>query len=72
MPGLIYYDEIKRAMGLPPEAQLVSVEKALRKRRLPFEYGASGVFTTQEAWNRHILGDDYQQKDTETLDFLRE
>ena len=46
MPGLIYFDEIKKALGLPPKARLVTVEKALLRRNLPFEYGEKGVFST--------------------------
>lgn len=56
MPGLIYYDEIKKALGLSSKARLTTVEKALRRRNLPFEYGDKGLFATVDAWNNKISG----------------
>lgn len=69
MPGLIYFDEIKRALGLPPKARLVTVEKALLRRNLPFEYGEKGVFTTLEAWNSKITGLTFTTTDEEPIEF---
>lgn len=63
MPGLIYYDEIKQAMfpHIDDEARkrirLSSVERALRRRGLPFEYGENGVFAMQDAWMKKLSGE---------------
>lgn len=70
MPGLIYYDEIKQALGLPPKAKLSTVERFLRKKGLPFEYGVTGVFTTQEAWNNKIMGKPSDDTDADPIEFF--
>lgn len=63
MPGLIYYDEIKRALfpNLDEEKRknmrLSRVEKVLARRGLPFEYGEGGVFALHDTWAKKIAGD---------------
>lgn len=71
MPGLIYYDEIKKALGLPSKARLTTVEKALRRRNLPFEYGDKGLFSTLDAWNNKIAGVVSSEDEIDDFEFKR-
>jgi len=68
MPGLIFYDEIKQALGLPKSTRLATVERVLRKRGLPFEYGETGVFSTLDLWNAKIAGQTVEQS-SEPIEF---
>jgi len=56
MPGLIYYDELKKALGLPPKAKQSTVERAMIKLGYPYCHGVNGVFTTIDAINGKVLG----------------
>lgn len=56
MSEIISYDEIKLALGLPKNCRLSTVESALRKRNLPFEYGVNGVFAMKSLWVRRMTG----------------
>ena len=81
MPGLIYYDEIKRALFPKKTDQeligmkLGTVERALIKLNLPYSYGVDGVFTTVDAWNEKILNRKPSVKgeeiDIDNLEFTR-
>jgi len=73
MPGLITHDQIVRALFKPgAKPRLATVEKALRRRGLPFEYGEGVLFTTEAAWNAKIMGLESTTTDDETIDFVRD
>jgi hypothetical protein len=73
MPGLITHDKIIKALFKPgAKPRLATVEKALRRRGLPFGYGEGVLFTTEAAWNAKIMGVESDKKDDETIEFLRE
>ena len=72
MAGLITHDQIIKALFKPgAKPRLATVEKALRRRGLPFEYGEGVLFTTEAAWNAKIMGLESTQKDDETIDFVK-
>jgi hypothetical protein len=73
MPSLITHDQIIKALFKPgAKPCLATVEKALRRRGLPFKYGEGVLFTTEAAWNAKIMGVESDKKDDETIEFLRE
>jgi len=73
MPGLITHDQIVQALFKPgAKPRLATVEKALRRRGLPFEYGEGVLFTTESAWNAKIMGVQSPPKDDDSIEFVRE
>jgi hypothetical protein len=63
MTEIIPYDDIKKALGLRPKCRVSTVERELRKRGLPFEYGKNCVFTTKDAWNAKIMGITFEKNE---------
>lgn len=73
MPNLITHAQIVQALFKPgAKPRLATVEKALRRRGLPFEYGEGVLFTTETAWNAKIMGLESTKKNDEAIEFVRD
>lgn len=72
MGALITHDQIVQALFKPgAKPRLSTVEKALRRRGLPFEYGEGVLFTTETAWNAKIMGLESTEQDHGDIEFVR-